>query len=313
MMFYLLLLSSILAFAQNYAGQDCGCEDKPQITVLAVVNGVKITKQDLSIDARTKVSLAQDKVIAARSHALNQHINHHLLEAEAKRRGLTRAQLLELELRSKIVEPTEEEAKAYYEQNKNRGAPDFKNAKKEVLALMRSQRETQRALQFANALRAGAQIQMSELPVTPPRTEADLARVFATVNGVEITSRDIEHGLRSTIYLVQQQVYNIRKEDLDLRINDLLLEHEAKRLETTPKALLDQYVRLRIPIITEDHARAYYEQHKAELKRDFNDLKFSIMQQLHALEEQKLALAYADELRKGAAVQIYLTPPSAPR
>lgn len=312
-MFYLLLLSSILAFAQNYSGQDCGCEDKPQITVLAVVNGVKITKQDLSIDARTQVSLEQDKVIAARSHALNQHINHHLLEAEAKRRGLTRAQLLEFEVKSKIVEPTEEEAKAYYERNKNRGAPDFKHAKNEVFERMRSERETQRALQFANALRAGAQIQVSELPVTPPRTEADLARVFATVNGVGITSRDIEHGLRSTIHLVQQQVYNIRKQDLDLRINDLLLEHEAKRLETTPKALLDQYVRLRIPIITEEQARAYYEQHKSELKRDFDDLKVPIMQQLLALEERKLALAYADELRKGAAVQIYLTAPSPPQ
>ena len=313
MMFYLLLLTSILALSQNYSGQDCGCEDKPRITVLAVVNGVKITKQDLSIDARTQVSLVQDQVMAARSNALNQRINHLLLEAEAKRRGLTRAQLLELEVKAKIVEPTEEEAKAYYEQNKNRGAPDFKDAKKEVFEWMRSRRETQRALDFANTLRTGAQIRMSELPVTPPRSEADLARVFATVNGVEITSRDIEQGLRSTIYLVQQQVYSIRKQDLDLRINDLLLEHEAKRLETTPKALLDNYVRLRIPIITEDQARAYYEQHKAELNGDFNDLKFPIMQQLFALEERKLALAYAEELRKGAAVQIYLTPPSPPQ
>lgn len=313
MMFYLLLLISILALSQNYAGQDCGCEDKPQITVLAVVNGVKITKQDLSIDARTQVSLVQDQVIAARSHALNQHINHHLLEAEAKRRGLTRAQLLTLEVKSKIVEPTEEEAKAYYEKSKNRGAPDFNKAKNEVFERMRSERETQRALQFANTLRAGAQIQLSELPLTPPRTEADRERVFAIVNGVEITSRDIEHGLRSTIYLVQQQVYNIRKQDLDLRINDLLLEHEAKRMETTPKALLDHYVRLRIPIITEDQARAYYEQHKSELKRDFHDLKVPIMQQLLALEERKLALAYAEELRKTSAVQTYLTPPSPPQ
>ena len=309
-MFYLVLLSSILAIYQNLPGQDCGCEDKPRITVLAVVNGVKITKQDQSIEARTQVSLVQEKVIAARSHALNQHINKILLESEAKRRGLTTAALLELEVKSKIVEPTEEEAKAYYNQNRNSGAPDFKAAKNEVLAHMRSERETHRAVEYANALRAGAQIQVSDLSVTPPRTETDLSRVFAIVNGEEITSRRIEDGLKSVIYLVQQQVYNIRKQDLDLKVNDLLLEQEAKRLGTTPKSLIDQYVRLRLPIITDDHARAYYEQHKAQLNGEFKDLQFRIMQQLLALEERKLALAYAEELRKGAAVQIYLTPPS---
>ncbi len=312
-MFYLFLLSSILALTQISPAQDCACEDKPQITVLAVVNGVKITKQDLSIDARTQVSLVQDQVIAARSRSRDQFINQLLLDAEAKRRGLTRAQLLELEVKSKIVEPTEDEAKAYYEQNRNRGAPDFKTAKNEVFAQMRSHRETQRALEFANALRAGAQIQVSDLPVTAPRNEAELARVFATVDGVEITSRDIEHALRNLIYLVQKQVYDIRKYDLDLRINDLLLEQEAKRLGTTPKSLIDQYVRLRLPILTDDHARAYYEQNKSQLNGNFNDLKLQIMQQLLALEGQKLALAYADELRKAAALQIYLTPPSSPQ
>jgi len=305
-----LLLSSILALSQILSAQDCGCEDKPQINVLAVVNGVKITKLDLSIDARTQVSLVQDQVIAARSQALNQHINKLLIEAEAKRRGLTTAKLIEAEVKSKIVEPTDEEAKDYYEQNRSRGAPDFKTAKSDILARMRSARETQRALEFANALRAGAQIEVSDLPVTAPRNDADLERVFATVNGVEITSREIEHGLRNLIYLVQQQVYAIRKQDLDLKINDLLLEQEAKRLGTTPKSLLDQFVRLRVPIITEAQARAYYEQHKSRLNGDFKDLKFAIMQYLLSSEERKLSLGYAEELRKGAAVQIYLTPPS---
>ena len=305
-----LLLSSILAVSQVLSSQDCGCEDKPQVNVLAVINGIKITRQDLSIDARTQVSLAQDQVIAARSQALNQHINKLLLEVEAKRRGLTTAQLLESEVKSKIVEPTDKEAKAYYEQNRDRGAPNFKTAKNEVLARMRSQREMQRALEFANALRAGAQIQVSDLPVTPPRNEDELARVFATVNGVQITSRDIEHGLRSLIYLVQQQAYAIRKQDLDLKINDLLLEQEAKRLQTTPKSLIDQYVRLRVPIITEDQARAYYDEHKSKLNGDFKDLKFAIIDHLLSTEVRKLSLAYAEELRKGAAVQIYLTPPS---
>src|SRR6185295_5645801 len=99
---------------------DCGCEDKPQINVLAVVNGVKISQQDLSIDTRTQVSLAQDTVITARSRALGAAINQTLLEAEAKRRGLTTAKLLELEVNAKTVQPTEREARYFYDQNKKR-------------------------------------------------------------------------------------------------------------------------------------------------------------------------------------------------
>ncbi len=79
MICYLLLFSLFLSQTPN-----CGCEDKPQINVLAVVNGIKITKQDLSIDTRTQVVIAQESVIAARSQALNQLINKMLLEAEAK-------------------------------------------------------------------------------------------------------------------------------------------------------------------------------------------------------------------------------------
>src|SRR4051812_8982334 len=88
-------------------GPNCGCEQKPEINVLAVVNGVKIARKDLSIDALTQVSLAQDTVIVARSRQLQLKINDLLLEAEAKRRGITTAKLIEFEVTSKLIPPTE--------------------------------------------------------------------------------------------------------------------------------------------------------------------------------------------------------------
>ena len=305
-MFHLLLTLFLITFSQ---APNCGCEDKPEINVLAVVNGFKITKQDLSIDTRTQVSLAQDAVIVTRSQELGRQINNLLLEAEAKRRGLTAAKLLEQEVTAKIVVPTEAEARAFYDQNKSRTSQDFKSIKNDIITRLRNEREVLRAAEFANSLRAAAKITISNTPVTPPENEADLSRVFATVNGVNITSRDIEQALRPLILRVQQQVYAFRKQDVDLRINDHLLEEEAKRQGTTPKALIDQHVRAKLPIATEEQARAYYNQHKASLKGDFSDLKVQIMQYLIAQEERKLFLAYAEELRKGAAVQIYLTPP----
>jgi hypothetical protein len=302
-------LSVSFAFPQT---PNCGCEQKPLINVLAVINGVKIAQRDLSIDTRTQISLAQETVIRARAQELDLQINKMLLAAEAKKRGLTSDLLIVLEVRARVVPPTEAEARAYYEQKKNRLGPSFSSVKKDILTQLRSERENVRAYQYANALRAGAQITVSNLQVTPPANEADLSRVFATVNGVNITSKDIEEGLLPLIFMVQQEVYQFRKRDLDIRINDLLLEQEAKRLGTTPKALIDLNVSVKVPIVSEDQARAYYKQQKSHFQGSFSKVKFQIMQFLQDQEAKKWFAAYADELRKGAAVQIYLTAPSQP-
>lgn len=293
------------------APPNCGCEQKPEINVLAVVNGVKITRKDLNIDTLTQISIAQDTVIVARSRQLELQINDVLLAAEAKRRGLTTAKLLELEVTSKIVPPTEAEAKEFYEEGKNH-TQSFNSIKNQILAQFRAEREAARAREFANSLRAGAKIAVSNQPITPPTSEADLLRVFANVNGVNITSNDIETSLLPLIFQVQQQVYNLRKRDLDLRINDLLLEQEAQRLGTTQQALIDQHVSAKMPIVTEEQARAYYKANKAQLNRDFSDVKLMLMQYLIEQERQKALAAYAEQLRKESAVQIYLTEPKPP-
>lgn len=293
------------------APPNCGCEQKPEINVLAVVNGVKITRKDLNIDTLTQISIAQDTVIVARSRQLELQINDVLLAAEAKRRGITTAKLLELEVTSKIIPPTEAEAKEFYEEGKNH-TQSFNSIKNQILAQFRAEREAARAREFANSLRAGAKIAVSNQPITPPMSEADLLRVFANVNGVNITSNDIETSLLPLIFQVQQQVYNLRKRDLDLRINDLLLEQEAQRLGTTQQALIDQHVTAKMPIVTEEQARAYYKANKAQLNRDFSDVKLMLMQYLIEQERQKALAAYAEQLRKESAVQIYLTEPKPP-
>jgi hypothetical protein len=305
---WLLLIIASAVFAQ--ITPDCGCEQKPQINVLAVVNGVKITKKDLSIDTITQVNAVQDAVIVARSQALDQLVTKAVLDAEAKRRGLTVAKLLELELTAKVKEPTEADARAFYEENKTDRGRDFKSAKNDIIAHLKSERQATRAKEFANALRVAAQVSVAEQQVTPPASEADLARVFATVNGVNITSLDIEQSLLPLIFQVQKQVYAIRKRELDLKINDILLEEESKRLQTS--ALIYQNVRAKMAIPSEEQVRAFYETNKAKFNGEFAEVKVQIFQYLLEVEQQKLVAAYAEQLRKGAAVQIYLTEPQPP-
>ena len=307
---WLIFLLVSTAFSQT---PNCGCEQKPEIKVLAVVNGIKITRDELSIDTRTQVSLLQETVITTRAQEVDRQISQLVLDAEAKRRGLATATIVLLEVKARVIPPTEEDARAFYEQNKKSFGPrSFSSVKKDILAQLKTDRENARAYQFLYALRAGAQIIGSNIPVTPPANEEDLERVFATVNGVNITSKDVEESLLPLIFMVQEKVYELRKRDVDIRINDLLLNQEAKRLGTSPAALLNLNVKTKMHIVNEEQAGAYYEEHKADFKGKFSENKLRVMQLLQAEEERKQFAVYAEELRKGAAVQIYLAPPAKP-
>jgi pyridoxal/pyridoxine/pyridoxamine kinase len=71
-------------------------------------------------------------------------------------------------------------------------------------------------------------------------------------------------------------------------------------------------VRANLPIVTEEQARAFYNANKARLNGDFSRLKATITGYLLEQEQQKLLSAYAEQLRKQSAVQIYLTEPKPP-
>src|SRR4029078_931083 len=91
----------------------------------------------------------------------------------------------------------------------------------------------------ANGLRAAARVKVIPKPTVPPATAADRARVLATVNDKQITMGDIENSLRPLIFNVQEEVYALRKQDVELKVNDTLLAQEAQKKSITTRALLD--------------------------------------------------------------------------
>src|SRR5690242_18095387 len=185
----------VLALLIFQFGGPCGCEDKPQVNTLAVVNGVKIRKQELGSETQNRVNQLQEEVIKARNAELDRQINSFLLEAEAKRRGVTAQKLLELEVSEKVPQPTEEEAKAFYDERKERMPGGFKAVKADIITLLKAERERTETLKFAAMLRGAAVITILVQDVTPPANEQELNRVFAKVNNRNITSRDIEQSL----------------------------------------------------------------------------------------------------------------------
>jgi protein-disulfide isomerase len=297
---------------------DCGCEAGPVPEVLAAVNGVKIARADLSPQAQQQVSQLQQRVADARRSELDLQINSILLEAEAKKRGVSTTKLLEAEVVAKTQEPTTADAQSYFDQNKATieqqagRAVDFPQIKDQIVAYLRTQRQDERAKQFADSLRAAYPVKVLVKEAAPPATTADRARVLATVNGREITSGDIEDNLLPLVSQVQEQVYLTRKDDVDMKVNDILLNQEAQKRGMTTRALLESEVTAKVPVVTEAQALDFYNKNKERLNGEFPQLKYQIIEYLQQNEQQRLESAFAARLRNGASVQTFITPPVLP-
>jgi protein-disulfide isomerase len=306
------------AASQLALSNECGCEAGPVPEVIGVVNGVKITRDDISPQTQQQVSQLQQQVIEARRRELDLQINTLLLDAEAKKRNTTTSKLLEAEVVNKTVEPTTADAQAYFDQNKARieqqagASVNFADIKDQIVSFLRDQRQQERAKHLADSLRAAAQIKKMVETATPPATPADRARVFATVNGKNITSGDIEDSILPLVASYQEQVYLLRKSDLDMRINDILLTQEAQKRGVTSRAVLDAEITAKVPVINEAQALDFYNKNKAQIPGDFAQVKYQIIEYLQGNEQQRLEGVFAERLRNGASVQTFITPPTPP-
>ena len=291
---------------------DCGCEDKPLPDVLGVVNGVKISRQDLSSETRTRVEELQRQVIEARQRELDLQIDSILLESEARKRGVTPSQVIKDEVIARVAAPTEAEAQAFYDQNKARIKTEFKDEKSNILEYIRYQRQQEQAQKLAERLRSTAQVKVVAKPSAPPSSNADRARVLAIVNNKQITMNDIENSLRPLIFNVQEQVYALRKQDLELKINDTLLAQEAQKRGVTTRALLETEVSAKAAPVTDAQAQAFYEENKERISGEFAQAKAQIIQYMKERKEQEATLAFAEQLRRASTIQINLTAPQSP-
>ena len=298
--------------------EDCGCEAGPLPEVLATVNGIKITKADMSAAAAKQTQLLQQEVVDARHQILDVKINTMLLEAEAKKRGVTMSKLFEDEVVSKTVQPTAAEAQSYFTQNRQQieqqagRSVEFAEIRDQLIEYLRTQRQDERSNKYAASLRASSAVKVVSTDVKPPATEADRARVVATINGRNITAGEIEEDLRPLIAQVQEQVYLIRKNDVDQRVNDILLSQEAQKRGVTERAMLESEITSKVPVVTEAQAQDFYNKNKERIGADFTTTKYQIIQFMQAEEQRKLESALVARLRNGATVQTFLTPPPPP-
>jgi len=300
-------LPSLAQTQTRSVAEECACESQPLPATLAIVNGVSISARDIEKATGESVLNLQRQVVEARKRELDLMINSRLLEAEAKKRGLTTAKLLELEVVSKVQPPTQADAQAFYDQNRARIQNDFNTVKDDIIKYLTDERQRAEAKTFADNLRGASDTVVKVQQPAPTRTEAERAQVVATVNGGAITAGDVEDSLKKLIFEVQDQVYELRRNELDLNINDTLLTQEAARRKITTAALLETEVKPKQ--VTEEQARLFFEQNKERVSGDFAQTKDSIISYLQTAETRIAERALVERLRKAASIEVFLKKP----
>jgi len=303
----LVSLPTVAQTQTKTVAEECACESQALPATLAVVNGVTISARDIEKATGESVLNLQRQVVEARKRELDLMINSRLLEAEAKKRGLTTAKLLELEVVSKVQPPTQADAQTFYDQNRARIPQDFNSVKDDILKYLTEERQRVEAKKFADSLRAASETVVKVQQPAPARTEAERAQVVATINGEAITAGDVEDSLKKLISDVQGQVYELRRNELDLNINDTLLTQEAARRKITTTALLETEVKPKQ--VTDEQARLFFEQNKERVSGDFAQTKDSIISYLQTAETRIAERAFVERLRKAATIEVFLKKP----
>jgi protein-disulfide isomerase len=132
---------------------------------------------------------------------------------------------------------------------------------------------------------------------------------LAEVNGERITSKDIERGAGAKLATLEEQLYTLKREELDNLIAQKLLAQEAARRDMSVTALVDTEVTSKVGLVTEQEVEAFYQANKERLRGEESALRENIRAHL---QQQKLLtqrLRFVQSLRAKSNVTVRLPAP----
>jgi protein-disulfide isomerase len=161
----IVLAFTVMLFTGLVAGQENGA-------IVAEVNGDKLTVADLEQKEATELLQSRYKYYQAERKALDDLIDQHLLEMQARKENLTVDQLLQREVTSKLkTDPTEDQLRIYYE-GVDTDQP-FEAMREQILQHIREARQTKARAAYLKTLRSQAQISIA---LTSPTAPVELTR-----------------------------------------------------------------------------------------------------------------------------------------
>jgi protein-disulfide isomerase len=136
---------------------------------------------------------------------------------------------------------------------------------------------------------------------------------LAEVNGEVITVKDLEGALGARLSKLEEQIYDLKRQELDSLIARRLFAQEAAKRGISVAALLDAEVTAKVSLVTEKEIEDFYQANKARMRGDDTEVR----QKIRAfLQQQKLTTrreAFVESLRSQGKVIVRLQPPPAIR
>lgn len=290
----------------------CECETQRPVN-LAVVNGVPVLTSLIESDTVSLVTSLRKSLDESRESALQSVITNRLLEVEAARRAISLPKLLQEEVVAKADEPTDDDLRVFYERNRQSMPKPFESLKDELRQYIRSQRQQVQMTILTTDLRTSAKIEVLEYSPKGPVTNADLARVLAIVNGSKVTLGDVEDTIRNTTYEVRSQIFQIERTALDARIDEILIDQEAKRRGVTVEALVAQEVTPKVAKVDAFDASKFYNENKDRFGgRPFQEVRDELLRVLQNKAQFDAKAVFAATLRPAAKIEVALVEPAPP-
>ncbi len=157
--------------------------------VAARVNGKEISYAELDKKAASRLMRLKSQAYDARKQTLDQLIDDQLLENEATTRGVSKEALLKVEISDKVGDPTEDEAKAFWESNPRRAGGDFDKMKPRIMDFLKKKKDTDLRTAFIGGLREKAGV---EVLLEPLRVEVATSATDPTKGKADAPVRIVE-------------------------------------------------------------------------------------------------------------------------
>jgi protein-disulfide isomerase len=167
----LMLTTFILtSFVSKALAADSGVPDTRGGATVLEVDGVKITRAEFERKYPSKLFQAKNAYYEAERKAVEEYINEYLLEREAKREGLTIAQLLDKHVTSKLPpDPSDDALRVYFEGLDTK--EPYEAVRDKIVNHLRERRVNKLKAAYLKEIRDRSQV---AIRVTPPRTQVPL-------------------------------------------------------------------------------------------------------------------------------------------
>jgi len=174
---------------------------------------------------------------------------------------------------------------------------------------MTNERSMTTFLQHKSCLTRCALALALALGVSPARAGNEVGVPLAEVNGETVTAEDLDHALGVKLTKLQDQLYALKRAELDAQIGQRLLAQEANKRGVSVAALLDAEVTAKVGLVTETEIEAFIQENRSQLKGDGAEIRDKIRA---SLQQRKLAEQrnqYVQSLRAQGIVVDRLQPP----